>query len=207
MKKSILLLPTCVVFACSLNSCKNPADETTDAEVSESQTVAKSDADAISYVFAEGSKVNFVGSKVTGSHSGGFNTVTGGFDLNGETPESGKVVIDMTSVFSDNKKLTTHLKDEDFFDIATYPESTFEATGFEKAEDGTYKISGNLTMRGTTKNITFPAEVTNSEDSISVKTTFDIKRKDWGIVYKGKADDLIRDEVVISFEIKAMPKK
>jgi polyisoprenoid-binding protein YceI len=60
-------------------------------------------------------------------------------------------------------------------------------------------------LRGVEKNITFPATATMDGDAIKVQAEFDIKRKDWGIVYAGKADDLIRNEVVIKFDLTATP--
>lgn len=58
----------------------------------------------------------------------------------------------------------------------------------------------------TTKNITFPAEVTMDGEKAGIHAKFDINRKDFGIVYAGKPDDLIRDEVVIELTLSAHPK-
>jgi len=116
-----------------------------------------------------------------------------------------KVVIDVNSLWSDAEKLTGHLKSADFFDAEKYPESTFEATSLTKKSDTSYEVSGNFTLHGVTKNITFPATVTQSGDVTKIASKFDINRKDFGIVYAGKTDDLIRDEVVIELALEVAP--
>ncbi len=189
-------------------SCENPADKTADAKVS--ATVEKSGSSAESgtkYVFTPASQVNFVGSKVTGSHQGGFKAFTGHFTIKDGAPVGNdhKVVIDMTSTFADDPKLTDHLKSPDFFDIEKFPQVTFDVTGFKKESATTYTVSGNFTLHGQTKNISFPATVSQSGDTVKIDAKFDIKRKDFGIVYAGKADDLIRDEVVIELKLEATP--
>ncbi len=65
-------------------------------------------------------------------------------------------------------------------------------------------MTGNLTLHGVTKSITFKPEVTVTDSAITLKAEFDVMRFDFGIVYKGNADDLIRDEVVIRLDVKAV---
>ena len=81
----------------------------------------------------DNSKVEFIGSKVTGKHDGGFNTFTGTIDLvNSKPAESGVTVdIDTASVYSDDEKLTGHLKSADFFDVEKFPKATFKSTKIE----------------------------------------------------------------------------
>lgn len=194
----------------SLVACENPADKTKSATVSDAVAVNSTApaASGTTYTFAPESEIKFVGSKITGSHSGGFKTFTGDFTIaNGTLAGNGqKVVIDMNSIWSDNEKLTGHLKNEDFFNVAKYPKSTFELTSVSAGENNTYQVSGNLTLMETTKNITFPATVTITGTTADIAAKFDINRKDFGVVYAGKPDDLIRDEVVIELKLKAMPK-
>ncbi len=199
------ILPT-VALAIALSSCENPADKTTSAEVGKAETVTTSTA-GTRYTLTENSKIGFTGSKVTGSHSGGFSKFTGTFTLNPEDPakSSGRVEIDMDSTWSDNDKLTTHLKNDDFFDVTEHPTTVFELTSLEKTSDTAYQVSGNLTLRGQTKNITFPATAADNGGSVAITSTFDINRRNFGIVHPGKQDDLIRDEVVIRLELEATP--
>ena len=189
-------------------SCENPADKTAKAKVG--ATVEKTEttkAGGTKYVFTPESKVNFVGSKVTGSHAGGFKTFTGYFTLKDGVPVGNdhKVVIDMKTTFSDDEKLTGHLKSPDFFDVEKYAQSNFDVTGITKQSDTGYTVSGNFTLHGKTKNISFPATVSQNGDTVKIDSKFNINRKDFDIVYAGKADNLIRDEVVIELQLEAKP--
>lgn len=186
-------------------SCDNPADSTTDAEVNEPKETAAAPIESRAYGFTPESSITFTGSKITGSHSGEFKSFTGGFKVLDSTPVSGNFTIDMDSIVSDHEKLTAHLKNEDFFNVPKFPKSHFVVTGFEETGTNTYNVSGNLTMLDVTKNITFPATVTESQESVTLTSTFDINRKDWGIIFKGKPDDLIRDEVVLQLNLIATP--
>lgn len=187
----------------SLSSCKNPADNVVAAEVTEAKPAASNDG-GIRYDFAETSTIGFVGSKITASHSGGFKTFTGSFTVKDGKPQSGEFTIDMNSTWSDSKKLTTHLKAADFFDVESHTESKFVVTKFTKQSDTSYLLSGNLTLKGTTKNITFPTTIKQEENTVTVKAEFDINRQDFGVNYPGKKDDLIRDEVILKFDLKAV---
>jgi len=189
-------------------SCENPADKTTKATVSDS--VEKSGtvvAGGIKYVFTPESQVNFIGSKITGSHHGGFKAFTGYFTIKDGAPVGNdhKVVIDMKSTFADDEKLTGHLKSPDFFDVEKFQQSTFDVTEITKTSDTAYTVSGNFTLHGKTKNISFPATVSQNGNSVKIDSKFNINRKDFDIVYAGKADDLIRDEVVIELKLEAKP--
>ncbi|MEO7672674.1 MAG: YceI family protein, partial [Pyrinomonadaceae bacterium] len=157
------------------------------------------------------SSVLFTGSKVTGKHEGGFTRFTGLIDLvNGKAEESSvSVDIDANSIFADDPKLTEHLKSPDFFDVAKFPKAVFKSTQIAagaKAQE-THTITGDLELHGQTKSVTFPATITVADDSVTVKAGFSINRKDFGIVYAGKTDDLIRDNVVLMLDVKAPRKK
>jgi len=203
---SLILASTTALF---LASCENPADKTTSATVGEAVEVAASTASAegVRYAFAPASEIHFVGSKVTGSHVGGFKKIIGSFTVaDGALVGTGqKVVIDMNSIWSDDEKLTGHLKNEDFFDVGKFPESTFELTGIKPVSEGNYEVSGNLTLIGNTRNISFPASASVTDGTARIHAKFDINRKDFGVVYAGMTDDLIRDEVVIELKLEAAP--
>ncbi len=159
----------------------------------------------------ETSKVEFTGSKVTGKHDGGFKKFKGFIDLVGDKAESSLVAveIEMASVFSDAEGLTKHLQTGDFFEIEKYPKSAFVSTKIvpDTAKGaGNYTVTGDLEMRGVKKSITFPATISVTPNSATVNAEFSINRKDFGIVYAGKADDLIRNDVVLRLDIKAEKK-
>lgn len=200
MKSISLIAPT--IAALAFVSCENPADKTADATTTDAKDAPAGDASGTKYVISDSSSISFIGSKVTGSHDGGFKSFSGTFTADEDTVTGGTITIDMSSTWSDNEDLTGHLKAEDFFHVEAHPESKFTVTSVEKTDAG-YNISGNLLLRGVEKNITFPATASKDGDTIKVNAEFDIKRKDWGIVYAGKADDLIRNEVVIKFDLTA----
>lgn len=202
MKKTILMLTPAFLAGFTLVSCENPADKTTDAKVGDVEE--ELEGSGTKFIFEDSSTIGFTGSKVTGSHDGGFKEFDGHFFLGeDETPTAGEFIIQMNSLWSDSEKLTGHLKNEDFFEVETYPTSTFKLTKAAKTGEGTYDISGNLTLHGVEKNLTFPVTASRDGDTASFKAEFDINRKDFGIVYAGKTDDLIRDEVVIRLDFTA----
>ena len=159
----------------------------------------------------ENSKVSFVGSKVTGKHDGGFNKFSGNINfVNGNPEESSVTVdIDVASVYTDTDGLTKHLQTGDFFDVAKFPKATFTSTKIapDASGAGKYTITGDLELRGVKKSITFPATINISDSDVAVDAEFSINRKDFGILYAGKADDLIRDDVVLKLDLKAPRKK
>jgi len=152
------------------------------------------------------SKVEFVGSKVTGKHDGKFEKFTGWIGLPGDKAEEATIhiEIDVASLKTDSEKLDGHLKTDDFFAVDTNPTATFTTTeikvGGEKG--ATHTITGNLKLRGVEKSVSFPATVKIDAKEVTATAEFAINRKDFGIAYEGKKDDLIRDEVVIKLDIK-----
>jgi len=209
MKMKPLAIATTTVAALMIASCENPADQTTSATVTDAVEVAESASGTagVRYVLSPSSEIHFIGSKVTGSHDGGFKSFTGSFTVadGALVGTDHHVVIDMGSIWSDNDKLTAHLKNEDFFDVGNHPESRFQLTSVEASGEGEYQVSGNLTIIGNTRNITFPATATMEDGRAKVHAKFDINRKDFGIVYAGMADDLIRNEVVVELKLEAQP--
>jgi polyisoprenoid-binding protein YceI len=199
-----------LLFAVALASCSNPADNVTPATVREpAKTPAPAGLNsnaqtAKTYTILDDSKIEFTGSKVTGSHDGGFKSFQGQFAVaDGKlVPAEQTLEIDMTSTWSDSDKLTGHLKSPDFFSVEEFPASMFTITAVDPSETGA-TVTGNLTLHGVTKSISFPAEVLVTEDQVTLKAEFFIKRFDFDIKYPGKADDLIRDEVVIRLDVTA----
>lgn len=203
-----------VPFALALTAgCADPVGDKPRATVSEakppeaaSTSEAAAPAGATRYGFSQdGSTLAFVGAKVTATHDGGFKTFSGTIDVPGGDIEAAKidVEIDMASVFTDADRLTGHLKSPDFFDVAKFPKSRFVSTSIKKNSDGTATVTGNLTLHGVTKQISFPATISVAGDTATAKAEFGINRKDFGIVYPGKPDDLIKDDVLLKLEVNA----
>ena len=205
LASSLLASAALLMVGCA----KNPAENVNEANVNEASgtkppAAPAADAAALD-IDADGSTIGFVGSKVTGSHDGGFKSFSGLLAVkDGKLVAPGSTVeIDMTSTWSDNEKLTGHLKSPDFFDVEKYPTATFTFTSVEAGEGNAVKVTGDLAFHGVTKSVTFDAEVEASDEAASLKAEFFIKRFDFNIKYPGKTDDLIRDEVVIKLDVKA----
>lgn len=149
------------------------------------------------------SSITFVGSKVTGSHECTFQKFSGAIDLVDREPtrSSVNVTIAMDSVKTDDEDLTDHLLSADFFDVDKYPEASFKSTLIAKTDKG-YAMTGDFTLHGVTNSITFPADIKVMPDGVSARAEFSIKRFDWKIMYPGKADNLIRNEVLIKLDLK-----
>jgi polyisoprenoid-binding protein YceI len=208
LKALTFIIPLFAFLGCS----KNPAENVPKADVSApstSSTDAPSSAGAKTFAFGpNGSTIDFLGSKVTGSHKGGFKRFAGELQVSGGkvADKGNKVVIDTTSVWSDNERLTGHLKSPDFFGVAQHPAATFETTSVKQNTTNS-TVTGNLTLHGITKQITFPANINVSDDSVDVTADFVLNRFDFEMKYPGKADDLIRKEVVLKLKLKATPGK
>ncbi len=207
LRLSLLLCTVAAVAA--IPACSNPATGKPEAAVAEPQPAAApapAAASAVVYDLSSESKIGFVGSKITGSHDGGFTSFDGGIELVQDDPEQSTVhiAIDTTSLWADNPRLTEHLKSADFFDVAAHPTAEFSSTAIVAEGDG-FRVTGNLLLHGVEKSISFPASIEVLDDSVVATAEFSIKRFDFGIAYKGKADDLIRDEVVIKLDLTASP--
>ena len=190
-----------VIAACSDPAADQPRATTGAATQASPQNVA-----GTKYLITQqNSKIEFIGSKVTGSHNGSFQKFSGEVDYAGAPEKSRvKVTIDANSITADDADLTKHLKTADFFDVAKFPQASFESTEIKPGgQNASHTITGNLTMHGQTKSVTFPATITVTPDAANVDASFSINRKDFGIVYAGAPDNLIRDDVVLKLTIRA----
>ena len=206
---SRLIIP--FVFCLTLlSACANPADNAPKAVVSEAAAPAVNNTATqgtkLSFTAAS-SSLDFIGSKVTGIENCSFKKFSGAIDLVEGKPEksSVNVAIDLSSVEAKIGKLTEHLKSPDFFDVAKFPQATFASSEIKSGGEkgATHTVTGTLDLHGVKKTVTFPATIKVEADAVSVASEFAINRKDFGIVYAGKADDLIRDEVVLKLSVKA----
>ena len=212
MKKVLLLF----VVAAFATACGNSANTAETTEVG--SAVEAGDANVLT--IAE-STVKWTGKKLTGEHYGKINISEGQLFVDGDQLSGGSFTIDMNSITVEdledaeyNKKLTDHLYSEDFFNVAQFNAANFEITGVEAlaAADeagNTHTISGNLTIKGITKGISFPAKVENNEAGINASAKFDIDRTLWDIKYRsGKifpeiGDKVIYDEIGIELNLAA----
>jgi polyisoprenoid-binding protein YceI len=208
--RSYLTTLIVIIVAALTYGCANPAankPKATVANAAPESNSAKPAGTETLIISPDNSKVEFVAAKVTRSHNGSFKQFTGAIDLVKNNVEGSRVTIDIEagSVVTDEDQLTGHLKTADFFDVAKYPKATFTSTKIEPSNAGgaTHNVTGNFELHGVKKSITFPATIQVAPDSVSVNAEFAINRKDFGLLYPGKADDLIRDGVVIKLTVKA----
>jgi polyisoprenoid-binding protein YceI len=144
-------------------------------------------------------KIDFTGTKPGGDkHDGGFKRVSGVIVLvDGFEPQV-DVEIDCGSLHSDNFLLTWHLKGADFFNVKKHPRARFTSTSVRRSEDG-YLVTGNLTLLGVTRPVSFPASLTGGE-TIRLRGTAVLNRQEFGMNYgKGKIDD----NVAVRFDVNA----
>ncbi|WP_372591609.1 YceI family protein [Guyparkeria sp.] len=121
---------------------------------------------------------------------GRFNDFEGGFEYEDGAIEDASVdvTIDMASLDSNHAERDKHLRGDDFFDVKEYPEATFKSTGIESTDDG-FVITGDLTMRGVTKEIEIEAEKIGEGDDpwggyrAGFHGTTTLTLKDFGIDY------------------------
>lgn len=141
----------------------------------------------------ENTKVTFTGKKPDGKHTGGFNKVSGTATVTDGDLTKLAVTVDIEtgSIFSDDAKLTGHLMNADFFDVKNQPKATFKSTKVEKTTTG-YTVTGDLTLLGKTKPVSFPATIAEKDGKLEVSAAFAIDRTQWGMVYgKGKIEDKV----------------
>jgi len=209
MRAALLLILATAFLTCA---CADPAANkpkaTTGNAAPEAETAKPANAETLA-ITPENSKVDFVAAKVTRSHNGSFKRFNGSIDLVDNAPEKSRVAfeVETNSIVTDDDGLTKHLQTPDFFDVAKFPKATFTSTKIEPAGGSNYNVTGNFELHGIKKSITFPAAIQVGPDKATVNAEFSINRKDWGLIYAGKADDLIKDGVVIKLNVNAARRK
>jgi polyisoprenoid-binding protein YceI len=199
-------------------ACTN-APDADNATIGEAQ--AAGSATGTTFNLDSGSTIEWIGTKVGGQHNGTFNITNGSFTVDNGNITSGTINIDMTSTSvldltgDDKIKLEGHLKSADFFMVDSFPTATFEITGSSafdnttatsKLAGATHIIDGNLTLRGQTKSVSFPAIVKVEGNTLTAQADFNIDRSNWGLNYKGPnnpADWFIAKEVNLKLNLKA----
>lgn len=210
MKKFFLAVATLSILAACNNAPEGQKAETSDAAEAAAATGTTYSIDTVASV------VEWLGTKPVGTHNGSLKLSSGSLAIAEGTITGGNFIIDVTSLTDHDmkggegkEKLEAHLKSADFLEVEKYPTAKFEISAVEVLGDstGTHKISGNLTLKDSTKNITFPANVTISENEVSATANFNIDRTQWGLFYgndKSLGDKFIHPEVNITLNIKAV---
>jgi polyisoprenoid-binding protein YceI len=195
------ILASVPFLAVATFGCGNVGDA---PEAETGEKVSVNQAGGTEYVIdSTASSIDWVGAKVTRSHDGGFTSFTGTATVDGSTLRKISVTVRTGSIWSDTEKLTKHLKSDAFFNVATIPTATFEASSFEPLDDSTgatHRVVGNLTMLNVTRSISFPATVSVSDDGVEFTADFIINRQNWGMSYPGAPDNLISDDVRLKID-------
>ena len=214
MKKYLFALSV-LLFAVSCNTTVKNKVEGTDAQAAASGTGQELVVDT------QASSIHWKGSKIGGSHHGTLSLKSGNLSINGQELASGSFVIDMNSIIDEdltqkdmNDMLVNHLKSEDFFDVAKYPESTFTVTKIEAAANATdsvtHNVSGNLKLKDVEKNITFGAKITKEGNKYTAVTVpFTIDRTQWNVKYGSKTlfadlkENIVNDNIELQITVVA----
>ncbi|MFM1931119.1 MAG: hypothetical protein RL226_422 [Bacteroidota bacterium] len=164
--------------------------------------------------------INWVGEKVTGSHQGTLKLKSGTVSVVDGVIDAANVVIDMTTIVCTDEgmdaetkgKLVGHLQSPDFFNVGEHKTAQFVLSSFKpmKGENGAnYMVTGKLTIKGISQEISFPAKVTISAGKVVAEAAFEIDRTKWDIRYgsgsffDGLGDKVIYDDMKISFKLVA----
>ncbi len=153
-------------------------------------------------VKTESSKVIWKAYKVTGSHTGTVDLTSGSLNFEEEKLTGGEFTVDMTSMITtdlegDSKgKLEGHLKSDDFFGVETHPEAHMVFTSIKPSGKNSYEVTGDLTIKGITKPVTFDISVYGSKATATVKidrAAYDVKYGS-GSFFDNLGDKTIYDE-------------
>ena len=160
------------------------------------------------------SEVIWNGKKVTGQHFGTVSVKRGLLEISEGNLVGGSFEIDMTSISNTDLegdyaiKLENHLKSDDFFGVATYPTAKFKITNVvSKGTPGAYKITGDLTIKSTTKRIKFDALVTSEGSGIATTADIVIDRSEFdvrfgsGSFFDNLGDKTIYDDFTLSVKL------
>lgn len=191
------------------------------AEVKNAETAAEAVGVTLN-VDTAATVVNFTGNGVGKNHPGHFKVSGGTVAIKGKEITGGSFTIDVNSMTMHESgdfitgKLRPHLLSPDFFDATAFPSASFEITSVEPytangadtsvVAGANMKISGNLKLKDVVKNVTFPAKVDITDNSVSAVANFDIDRTLWGMNYGNDAalkDKMISPTVNMALNIQA----
>ncbi len=170
------------------------------------------------------SSIQWIGKKVTGQHNGYINFKSGELGVENNKLNAGKFTVDMNSITctdlkdeESNSKLVGHLKSEDFFWVSKFPESKFEIINVNEIIESNNKnynfnITGKLTIKDSTKTITFPAYIVIDDAKLVAEADFEIDRTEFGVKYgsgkffQGLGDKMIKDNFNLIIKLIAKAK-
>ncbi len=146
---------------------------------------------------------------------GSFDEFEGSGELDSVNPtnSSFQLTIKTASIDTRNADRDGHLKSNDFFDMEKYPEITFQSTRVEPVDATHFDVTGDLTIKETTKPVTVPLEFTGAavdpfgNHRIGLEGSTEINRKDWGVNWNAVLEAggmLVSEKVTLEFEVSAI---
>ncbi len=146
---------------------------------------------------------------------GAFNDFEGSIMVNAEAPErsSVKLTIKVASIDTRNADRDQHLRTNDFFDAPQFPEITFVSDRVDQVDEGHFIVSGEVTIRGITREISIPIDFVGVErDPMgNLRAGFEgsrrINRQDFGLKWNTNLDSggvLVSDKITLEFEVSAI---
>ena len=158
------------------------------------------------------SEIGWVGKSIDDAHRGKIQLDTAVVEVQGGVVRSIMVVADMRSISVEditdpegNREFVDHIANADFFEVDKYPAARFVSTRVERAADGTYAVTGDLTIKAVTRPVSFTA--TPTADGGSLQATLEIDRTEYGIIYGSRGqvgsekDWFILDEFTITVNL------
>ncbi|MEM9605065.1 MAG: YceI family protein [Pseudomonadota bacterium] len=136
-----------------------------------------------------------------------FDDFTVDLNLNADDPtqSSVNVVVDVNSVVTGSEIFHDHLTGGNWFDVANNPEITFASTSMEMQDDGSYKVMGDLTVKGTTKPLELTVNINGAQNHpmsgkpvVGLDASGGLLRSDFGL---GKNAPFVSDDVAVSLSI------
>lgn len=158
------------------------------------------------------SEIGWVGKSIDDAHRGKIQLDTAVVEVQGGVVRAIMVVADMRSISVEditdpegNREFVDHIANADFFEVDKYPSARFVSTRVERAADGTYAVTGDLTIKAVTRPVSFTA--TPTADGGSLQATLEIDRTEYGIIYGSRGqvgsekDWFILDEFTITVNL------
>lgn len=220
MNRKTILIPLTLFVTLILSACAGalpPAPAPAAAEISPAEVAAPDGDPATFSIDAGASELLWTGSNIVGSEqTGTIDISNGSLDFVGTTLTGGSVTIDMTTMSSINlpankaPELIGHLSNEDFFEVTAYPSSVLVFRSAEATDvAGEYLVTADLTIRDVTDELTFIADVSVSDGTLTATADIEFDRTQWGVIYgsgsffDGLGDRVINDEVSMSVTLVA----
>jgi polyisoprenoid-binding protein YceI len=138
---------------------------------------------------------------------------TGYYDADDPSRSTLELTIQADSINTGNSDRDAHLRGNDFFDMEQFPTITFKSTSVDKVADDEYRVHGDLTIKGVSRPVTIPFEVSGPVQDpwgnvrIGLEGRTEVNRKDWGVNFNVALEAgglLVSDKVTLEFDVAAV---